>query len=411
MASTATSTSAATAGALGSLIGYIGAEVTTEAIFERLLWPQRFYSDLHPRTLISLAVLMPMGGPLHKAALEVLNQIKRKGLYRGQREGDMLGTAFHSEDTATYRRPGRDASSEDTQTRNALPVKALRNLHLQITNSKGNMSDTENSAAIASRKRQPVRRAYRRVHHLTMDLVKDLPDGATVIGYAKPEKFMIGIFTSEVTAIVAAAYAFAKLHILWLGIYFLIPLVLKSIAAAFSVRREDISKPEPGRAEAFEVQDSNIGFSVIEGSPGLVLQFFQHYGHPCRSKGIDRAREIACILIIYAFIAFFPAGLIAILALPPEGQYLWLAYQTYTILMAHIVRLGELEDCGTVETVIARHLKKNKQAFLSVGLQAQYVRFRLDLVKVESVAEGEAEVDRIVGAISERNSAAAESTQ
>ena len=412
MASIATSTSAATAGALGSLIGYVGAEVTTEAIFERLLWPQRFYSDLHPPTLVSLAILMPMGGPLHKAALEVLNQIKRNGLYRGPCEGDMLGTAFHGEDAATYRRRSRDASSdEDRKTRNALPVKVLRNLNLGNSKSGGKTSDIESSAADVSRKGRAVKRAHRTVHHLTVDLVTDLPPETTIIRYGSLKKSIIGIFASELTSIIAATYAFAELHILWLGIYFMIPMALKLIAAGFSVRRENIVKVPSRTAEAFEVYDSSIGFSVIDGSPDLVQQFFRHYGHPRRSERLDRIREIACILVIYAFVALFPAGLIAILALPPNGQYLWLAYQIYTIFVAHIVRLGELEDCGAIETVIARHLKNDRQAFLSVGLEPEYVRFRLDLAKVESVADGQAEVDRIVREISERIPAATESTE
>ena len=36
----------ALSGALGSIIGYLGAEIAEANIFDRLLWPQRFYNDL-----------------------------------------------------------------------------------------------------------------------------------------------------------------------------------------------------------------------------------------------------------------------------------------------------------------------------------------------------------------------------
>ncbi|KAI1666406.1 hypothetical protein L13192_10090 [Pyrenophora tritici-repentis] len=63
----------AVAGALGSVIGYVGAEVAKPTVFERLLWPQRFYNYATPRTLLLSALTMPMGGPLHKAAFAALD--------------------------------------------------------------------------------------------------------------------------------------------------------------------------------------------------------------------------------------------------------------------------------------------------------------------------------------------------
>jgi len=38
-----------------------------------------------------------MGGPLHCAALQMLNAFNKNGLYLGSRQGDMLGTAFYSQ--------------------------------------------------------------------------------------------------------------------------------------------------------------------------------------------------------------------------------------------------------------------------------------------------------------------------
>ena len=56
-------------GALGTLIGYLGSEVATGVLFERLLWPQRFYNGISTSNAWKLALFMPMGGPMHKAAL------------------------------------------------------------------------------------------------------------------------------------------------------------------------------------------------------------------------------------------------------------------------------------------------------------------------------------------------------
>jgi hypothetical protein len=80
----------AIAGALGSVIGYVGGEVADRALFERLLWPQRFYNDFTFGGFVRLALLMPMGGPVHKAAIETLEKFRENGLYNGAVRGDML---------------------------------------------------------------------------------------------------------------------------------------------------------------------------------------------------------------------------------------------------------------------------------------------------------------------------------
>lgn len=92
----------AIAGALGSVIGYVGAEVAEPEVFERLLWPQRFYDYLSPSTMLTTALTMPMGGPMHRAALETLDSFRKMGLYRGRCRGNMLVTAFYEKKENTY---------------------------------------------------------------------------------------------------------------------------------------------------------------------------------------------------------------------------------------------------------------------------------------------------------------------
>ncbi|KAH0364904.1 hypothetical protein KCU89_g18910, partial [Aureobasidium melanogenum] len=89
-------------GALGTILGYLGAEVAEESVFERLLWPQRYYNDLSLIILLRLIFLMPSGGPLHRAALETLSDFQKNGLYLGKTRGNMLGTAFYNRLDVSY---------------------------------------------------------------------------------------------------------------------------------------------------------------------------------------------------------------------------------------------------------------------------------------------------------------------
>ena len=82
------------AAALGLILGYLGAEVAQASTFERLLWPQRFYNSLSPITLLTLGLLFPTSGPLHQAALVVLDEFRDHRLYKGRSRGNMLGTAL-----------------------------------------------------------------------------------------------------------------------------------------------------------------------------------------------------------------------------------------------------------------------------------------------------------------------------
>ena len=102
----------ALSGALGSIIGYLGAEVAEATIFERLLWPQRFYNDFNLTISIKLALLMPMGGPLHCAALQTLDVFNEKGLYLGLGRGQLdLGNVERPHKQKTYLLRSKTASN------------------------------------------------------------------------------------------------------------------------------------------------------------------------------------------------------------------------------------------------------------------------------------------------------------
>lgn len=116
------STSSIAFGALGTLLGYVGAEVGSDAVFSRLLWPQRFYNTHHPANLLAFAVLMPMGGPMHKAAIAVLDQLIASGLNKGYCRGDMLGTTFYEDVKQNYvlRRGLKNDTKLQKEARNGL---------------------------------------------------------------------------------------------------------------------------------------------------------------------------------------------------------------------------------------------------------------------------------------------------
>src|SRR5437762_4396084 len=96
-------TSASAIAALGTIIGYIGSETVDEEIFERLLWPERFYNSGSPLTLLKIAIFLPMGGPLHAAAIHSLISLRKNNLYRGALQGNMLGTPFYKIGRASCR--------------------------------------------------------------------------------------------------------------------------------------------------------------------------------------------------------------------------------------------------------------------------------------------------------------------
>jgi hypothetical protein len=195
-------------GALGSVIGYLGAEVAEPLIFERLLWPQRFYNDLTLAVLIKQSIFMTMGGPLHRAALETLDVLRDNGLYLGARRGNLLGTAFLRDSGVQYywhsasSRKGQELVKE---ARNGFWVEVLRNVKHAREQSLPIKLDNEESKNVVPR------RAMQLVYFLTLSLAgKDekAKSGSVQISEASTTwKTICLLFCSEVTAIAAAIIA------------------------------------------------------------------------------------------------------------------------------------------------------------------------------------------------------------
>lgn len=139
MASDAQNLSLAAFTALGTIVGYLGTEVGLRSIFERLLWPSRFFNDTRLPSVLGIALLMPMGGPIHKAAIEALDTFHERGLWRGlwrgRTEGNMLGSVFYQDSGSrwVYRMPQHDKNRREA--RNALWVRVLTLVSARIYSS------------------------------------------------------------------------------------------------------------------------------------------------------------------------------------------------------------------------------------------------------------------------------------
>lgn len=449
----------AVAGALGSVIGYVGAEVAEVSIFERLLWPQRFYNDLSPSSFLANVFLMPMGGPLHRAALETLDRFRENGLYRGTTRGHMLGTAFfEAMEVPYFNRSSRP--DEEKKVRNGFWLKVLKNVD------QGTIAVSPTKPDLEGHVVPQVRRAVQLLFLLdiTAEHCFDFSNGkqrpAADIEVTEESisiRTVIGVVASELSAVAIAIAVGVWQRTYWLAVFFCVPLVLKLLSLVVSVRRESVSFTDPTPAssqhtsmmvkpgdsgpegkmgdkitirsetknaaqspqhietaeknatefvhtptEIFEIICPSLGFALIRGQPPHVLPFFRHYGHPLRKSNLDRAREICCIILVYAFVLYFPAGLISLLWMSPNTQYLWLAYQVFAITAMHVSRLFGLGAYGGIEKRIASVLQSGKTICLQSGNVR--VRAKLKVEQVSSHALGLQRINEIVKNYSFRDS-------
>ena len=380
---------------LGTILGYLGGEVAEEVLFERLLWPERFYNDFSTSILVKHGLLFPMGGPLHAAALETLDILRKQGMYYGSRRGDFLGTAFYNDLKLGYECAGK---ADDV--RNGFWVRVSRCVsRASLSNNKDlpkfDVEDNQDEHALRLRSLQTV-------NYLTIRLRKQVNQPGTD---KSPEVIAIqegratwrtasGILVSE-TVTLATAIIAIFIGGWWVAIYMVIPLCLKIAALAASVHREGLESLSQlenqgplTTHETFRISDPSHGYLVITGPRPVVTQFFRHYGHPTRFKSLGRYREVLSIVIIYSFVLYFPVGLVANIWMDSSIQYLWLAYQLYTVLAMHIIRLLGWQDCGRTEERVARELMLGK----TVRLQSQYgedVEASLWTTFVPNVTSGE----------------------
>lgn len=405
----ATNQSSTLTGALGAVLGYVGSEVAEVILFERLFWPERFYNDLSLKVALQQAFLMTMGGPLHAAALKSLDTFRRHGLYMGTGRGNMLGTAFYADRSITYSTGLADDSRSD-ETRNAFWVEAVRSLDRTFQE-----SDTTTKKLLDSRQdddAKPSRqvRAVQTIYHLELGAVRSGDSSAhrtssidCISENSVTWKTFVCILLSETVAIGVGIGAIL-LGAPWMAIVMAIPLLLKTMSATLSVRREGLSSlPELERHgsaadEIFNIYLPQHGFLLVVGPAPLVHQFFRHYGHPVRNGSRfpgNRFREVIAMVLLYCFVLYFPAGLTFTFWLDDSVQYLWLAYQLFAVLAMHVVRLLDWQGTGRTEERVARSLSQGKTVWLqSPG--GTTVSAKVKMEPVLGIAEGKQRVQDIL---------------
>lgn len=387
-------------GALGTILGYLGAEVAEESTFERLLWPERYYNDVSPIILLRLALLMPSGGPLHRAALETLGRFQKNGLYLGKTRGNMLGSAFYRRlDVSYFARTVHGQESTAKESRNGFLVEVSRSLAHSHAAKQDDDEKILSALGVSKRAHIPLHHVYLTCSYKQTQTFRDL---IVVAEDRLAWKCIVGVIASELTAIVAAVIAGTYAHSIWLSIYFMLPLLFKISSFGTSVRREPLRASISGENEVetiFELDDLNHGLVLIKGPDHVVRQFCRHYGHPIRGVDVaaNRAREVLSMALVYLFVGYFPAGLIALLWLHDTAQTLWLSYQLYVVFAMHVGRLMGFNGCARTEERIARLLKSGKQVVLQ-NSSGPSVVFRVETVWFENVSEGKKAVSATIAA-------------
>ncbi|EFY87352.1 hypothetical protein MAC_06587 [Metarhizium acridum CQMa 102] len=348
--------------ALSALLGYVGAEAATVSPFEHLLWPNRYLCNLSVSSVFAIVVLTPMGGPMHKAALEILDTLYTHGLFQGQHRGHMLGTAFFKDIgwTHTLCSPGQEPRTKPS--RNCLWAMALALLH--VPDLKQNSQDGQESPAERQEKGMALKntsiRAWTSVHHLTFSpaTIKDknssLPfvrEDAKTPNVSVFAAIILGELTAIVTAVVLIAVARTPWAALWLA-----PLALRLLSAVFTLHREPLIPVTESMAkdenDVFEINcpQSSGSFMIFTGPPAIVSQFMRHYGHPVR----HRAREIFQLVIVVLLGGMFPLGLtLSTLLMSRNLQYVWIGYQIYLVAVLHLARYSQLVKSVSTHAAIA----------------------------------------------------------
>jgi hypothetical protein len=412
--------------ALGTIVGYLGAEVSSASMFDRILWPTRYYSTAQPATLLWMAALMPMGGPIHRAAVAALDELVAAGLWRGRLRGDMLGTVFYRDYRRRYIK--HQAHQSDTvgheikEARNALWIAALdlvpwpRQVPPRVRNSSQNTQARARRLEDILSQRAFFELELSRETAAAPAALGNLPMSSVVTDDIGPLKLrsIVGIVMSETITIVfgiATAAVWKSPFAAW----YAAPLLLKLVALFCHVRRRPIKGPDEmnppgddGKPTLFEVSDESKGFYLITGPEKLVYQFFHHYGHPSRSSmglhwdkhssvlaNIDniideRVREIISMLIILAFVFVYPAGLVAFVFASADIQWVWLGYQLTTMLSMHCYRFLGGEHRGSIQEWLARELYSQMPVCFDDGSNHRLIA-QLQSDVVDSVETGRAQ--------------------
>lgn len=343
-------------GAIGAVLGYIGAEGATPAMFERLLWPQRAHLGFTYRHVLKLALFGSTGGPVYKAALQVLDNAYSHGLLQGAGLGHMLGSSFFPQSESMYVLDSTDRQydSHSEPSRNCLWERVSASMP-PYSGLRQKKADMEHGHRTKQQSRSQVS-----VHHITLE-IRDLPASATPVLNTDTEtgavslRTLAGILTSELSGIVFSVLV-AAICRTWVAILWLCPLFIKMASALAALKREPLQLENSSNADQdFEVQMplETGSFLILTGPSALILQFFRHYGHPKRS----RIREVVQLALVVASAVLFPLGLLfSITIMSNTTQYFWVSHQMYLVVAMYISRYMSPQLWASTEEVIAEKL-------------------------------------------------------
>lgn len=356
-------------GAFGTVLGYIGAEAATGRVFESLLWPQRSFSNFRLSQTLWRALLAPMGGPMHKAALKVFDVMYRHDLFNGPNHGHMLGTAFFPELQWKYTMHSQGLNEAHTEPlRNCIWARAMRLLPMVEPNPKTRSNPRDEEMALKRPHNQgDVVRARFRVNHLTITKATeaDKQDVPTFI-HESPKstevRTVMAIVASELTAVTMAVTVAIWFRTAW-ALIWIIPLILRLISALLAVERGPLIELTSSTAATnphcdFEIHspETQPNFLLITGPPAVVLQFTRHYGHPKR----NRFRELVQLAIVVIFACLFPLELVcSTIWMAQPIQNMWLCYQLYCVLAMHVTRYSRRGSISDTAEALAEALSKH----------------------------------------------------
>lgn len=384
--------------ALEFIIGNVGSNLGSDVAFVRLLWPERYYNSTSFWDLTLMGLTMSAAAPLQAASKRAMDDFLRNGLFKGAKEGDMLGTAFFEDSKSKYkafvRKEDKLGELISEEARNNFWATVIELLPRK--KSMGSGKDEEKAQTSAGQF------ANRRVFHLTLgyesaaspnhtaDLVKKHKTRSTL------PTMLLGIIFSEATAVSTGCTVAVVWHSFFALIWFL-PLILKLLAIRFRVRRTPLvsldtsTSGSNGESSAepcvFEIDDSKHGLIIIQAPVALGTQFFRHFGYPQRSNlPIDRWNERISIGLVVAAGAYFPIAWVAFAFASNAVRWMWVCYQLYTLIAMVVLTYWNLSRVGSLEANVAKTLQAGHTVHL-VNEGDGAITVQLESMQTSRIAE------------------------
>lgn len=356
---------------LGFVVGDVGGVLASEVTLGRMLWPERYYHTTSPWKLSVMGLTMSTAGAFQAAGKRAMDRCLHNNLFKGAKEGDMLGTAFFEDSRTGYRafakREGRVEPTVAEDARNNFWAAVIASLHQESLATSGT-----DEKGVHSRKGKF---ANRRVFHLELNY-DELRTSANepyevnkIHIKATLPIMLLGAVFSEISSVLTGAAAAVVWHSPFAMVWF-VPLLLRLLAIRFRVHRTPLVATEPKCNDnnksptepcVFELDDHKHGFVLIQAPEALGTQFFRHFGHPQRSNlSSDRWNERISMGLVIAAGAYFPTSWVAFTFAPSAMRWTWIYYQLYLLVALFVLTYWDLLLVGSLEEDVAEALRLGK---------------------------------------------------